>query len=99
MLFAIIASDHPNSMESRIKARPNHLQRLQELKAAGKLILAGPFPKTAMPDAMGAGVTGSLIVAEFDSQQAAQAWADADPYQQSGVYDSVEVKPFIQVLP
>ncbi len=46
-----------------------------------------------------AGFSGSLIVAEFDSLSAAQAWADADPYIAAGVYDQVVVKPFKQVLP
>lgn len=39
-------------------------------------------------------VSGSLIVAEFESLEAAQAWADADPYVSAGIYKSVTVKPF-----
>jgi len=40
-----------------------------------------------------------LIVAEFDDLQAAEAWAQADPYQLTGVYESMLIKPFKQVFP
>ena len=43
-------------------------------------------------------VTGSMIVAEFDSLQAAQQWAEADPYVAAGVYNTVDVRPFKRVL-
>lgn len=99
MLYAIIASDVANSLEKRLAARPAHIERLQQLKAAGRVVLAGPHPAIDSNDPGDAGFSGSLIVAEFDSLAAAQAWADADPYIAAGVYDKVVVKPFKQVLP
>ncbi|MEE1886261.1 YciI family protein [Pseudomonas carassii] len=99
MLYAIIASDVENSLEKRLAARPAHIERLQQLKAEGRVILAGPHPAIDSNDPGAAGFSGSLIVAEFDSLAAAQAWADADPYIAAGVYDKVVVKPFKQVLP
>lgn len=99
MLYAIIASDVANSLEKRLAARPAHIERLQQLKAEGRVVLAGPHPAIDSNDAGEAGFSGSLIVAEFDSLTAAQAWADADPYIAAGVYDQVVVKPFKQVLP
>ncbi|WP_288376164.1 YciI family protein [uncultured Pseudomonas sp.] len=99
MLYAIIASDVANSLEKRLAARPAHIERLQQLKAEGRVILAGPHPAIDSNDPGAAGFTGSLIVAEFDSLAAAQAWADADPYIAAGVYEQVVVKPFKQVLP
>jgi uncharacterized protein YciI len=99
MLYAIIASDVTNSLEKRLAARPAHIERLQQLKAEGRVVLAGPHPAIDSNDPGEAGFSGSLIVAEFDSLAAAQAWADADPYIAAGVYDSVIVKPFKQVLP
>jgi uncharacterized protein len=99
MLYAIIATDVANSLESRLAARPAHLERLQQLKAQGRLILAGPHPAVDSNDPGPAGFSGSLIVAEFESLNAAQAWADADPYRSAGVYASVVVKPFKLVLP
>lgn len=99
MLYAIIASDVANSLENRLAARPAHIERLQQLKAEGRVVLAGPHPAIDSNDPGAAGFSGSLIVAEFDSLGAAQTWADADPYIAAGVYDKVIVKPFKQVLP
>lgn len=99
MLFAIISQDIENSLELRLKARPDHLARLEELKQQGRLELAGPCPAIASNDPGEAGFTGSVVIAEFDSLETAQAWADADPYIAAGVYQSVVVKPFKKVLP
>lgn len=99
MLYAIIATDVANSLQDRLAARPAHLLRLQQLQDAGRLVLAGPHPAIDSLDPGAAGFSGSLIVAEFDSLNAAQSWADADPYSAAGVYASVLVKPFKQVFP
>lgn len=99
MLFAIIGQDTPSSLDKRIAARPAHLARLQALQDEGRLLLAGPFPAVDAVDPGPAGFTGSLIVAEFSSLQAAQDWADADPYAISGVYAEVSVQPFKKVFP
>ena len=99
MLYAIISQDVPDSLEKRKAARPAHLQRLQAMKDEGRLILAGPHPLIDSDDPGNAGFSGSLVVAEFQSLQDAQAWAASDPYQDAGVYQSVIVKPFKHVLP
>ncbi|APC15382.1 hypothetical protein BLL42_06450 [Pseudomonas frederiksbergensis] len=99
MLYAIIATDVANSLENRLAARPAHIERLQKLQAEGRVVLAGPHPAIDSNDPGAAGFTGSLIVADFTSLEAAKAWADADPYIAAGVYASVLVKPFKQVLP
>jgi uncharacterized protein YciI len=99
MLYAIISEDVENSLEKRLPVRPAHLQRLQALKDEGRLVLAGPHPAIDNSDPGPAGFSGSLIVAEFSSLDAAQQWADADPYISAGVYASVKVKPFRKVLP
>ncbi|WP_041770369.1 YciI family protein [Metapseudomonas resinovorans] len=99
MLYAIIATDVTGSLESRLAARPAHLARLEQLKAEARLVLAGPHPAVDSSDPGSAGFSGSLIVAEFDSLEAAKAWADADPYRAAGVYAEVVVKPFKQVFP
>ncbi|BAN49666.1 hypothetical protein PCA10_39340 [Metapseudomonas resinovorans NBRC 106553] len=69
------------------------------MKAEARLVLAGPHPAVDSSDPGSAGFSGSLIVAEFDSLEAAKAWADADPYRAAGVYAEVVVKPFKQVFP
>ena len=99
MLYAIIATDVANSLEARLAARPAHLERLQQLNAQGRMVLAGPHPAIDSNDPGAAGFSGSLIVAEFESLTIAQAWAKADPFVAAGVYASVIVKPFKQVLP
>ena len=98
MLYMIQGEDVPGSLDKRLAARPAHLERLQALQAAGRLILAGPCPAVDSPDPGPAGFSGSLIVAEFPSIADAQAWADADPYA-AGVYAKVVVKPFKKVFP
>ena len=98
MYYAIISEDIENSLEQRKSARPAHLKRLNKLADQGRLLLAGPHPAIDSPDPGAAGFSGSLVVAEFESLEQAQAWADADPYAAAGVYTSVTVKPFKRVL-
>jgi len=99
MLYAILGEDREGSLPDRVQARPAHLARLEALLQGGRLVLAGPHPAIDSPDPGEAGFSGSLVVAEFDSLEAAQAWADADPYIAAGVYARVTVKPFRKVLP
>lgn len=99
MLYAIVGQDVSDSLNLRLAARPAHVDRLQILQQAGRLLLAGPFPAIDGNDPGSAGFSGSLIVAEFDTLAAAQAWADADPYVTAGVYADVSVKPFKKVFP
>lgn len=99
MYYSIFAHDVANSLPLRASARPDHIARLKAMAESGRLLLAGPHPAIDSETPGEAGFTGSLIVAEFDSLEAAQAWADADPYMAAGVYKKVEVKPFKKVLP
>jgi len=99
MLYAIIAQDVENSLKDRLAARPKHLERLSALQDQGRLILAGPHPAIDCEDPGEAGFSGSLVVAEFESLEDAQNWADADPYVAAGVYANVTVKPFKKVFP
>jgi hypothetical protein len=99
MLYAIISQDKPDSLARRLAARPDHLARLETLKQQGHLVLAGPHPAIDSDNPGESGFTGSLVVAEFTSLEAAQAWADADPYIAADVYEKVFVKPFKKVLP
>lgn len=99
MLYAIISEDVSNSLERRLAARPDHLGRLEKLRDEGRLVLAGPHPAIDTDNPGDAGFSGSLVVAEFESLDAAQAWADADPYIIAGVYAKVIVKPFKKVMP
>ena len=99
MWYAIISEDIENSLDKRKAARPDHLARLEALKSAGRLLVAGPHPAIDCEAPGEAGFTGSLVIAEFDSLEDAQHWADADPYIAAGVYQKVVVKPYLKVLP
>lgn len=99
MLYTIVAEDVEDSLDKRLGARPAHLDRLHKLRDEGKLIVAGPNPLADSEDPGSAGFSGSVIIAEFDSLQTAQQWAEADPYLDAGVYKTVSVKPFKKVLP
>ncbi len=98
MLYSITGVDIENSLSQRLAARPDHLKRLQDLRDQGRLLLAGPNPAIDSNDPGEAGFTGSIVVANFDSLDDAQQWADSDPYVAAGVYASVTVKPFKQVF-
>ena len=99
MWYAILGIDNNDSLAARRKSRPEHLARLEALRDAGRLRLAGPLPAIDAEDPGPAGFAGSLIVAEFESMAAARAWADQDPYFAAGVYARVDIWPFRHVLP
>ncbi|MBP7179253.1 MAG: YciI family protein [Moraxellaceae bacterium] len=99
MWYAILAEDNPGTLETRLDVRPRHLARLEQLKAEGRLFVAGPHPAIDAENPGAAGFTGSLVIAEFESLVAAEDWAKADPYLDAGVYAKVVVKPFKKALP
>ena len=99
MYYAIISEDVADSLAKRQQVRAQHLDRLQQLNAAGRLLIAGPHPTIDSEDPGEAGFSGSLIVDEFDTLAEAQRWADEDPYIAAGVYRQVQVKPYKKVLP
>ena len=99
MLYIIQGEDVADSLPRRLASRPAHVQRLQQLKSEGRLVLAGPLPAIDAEDPGPAGFTGSLIVAEFPSLAEAEAWATDDPYLAGGVYHKVTVRPFKKTLP
>jgi uncharacterized protein YciI len=99
MLYMIYGEDGADGALKRAAARPAHLLRIQELVDSGRLVLAGPLPAVDSPDPGPAGMSGSLIVGEFESLSAAQSWIDADPYVTQRVFERVTVKPFRQLFP
>lgn len=99
MYYALMGEDVPNSLDKRLAARPGHLARLQALQDEGRLLIAGPLPAVDAVDPGVAGYTGSLIVAEFESLEAAQEWAEEDPYTAEGVFARMTIKPFRKVFP
>ncbi|WP_201586300.1 YciI family protein [Psychrobacter jeotgali] len=100
-LFVIIGHDVADSSAKRQLNRVDHLKRLQVLDIENRLVVAGPTPtehgQSAKSDI--SEMSGSVIIAEFESLEAAQEWANEDPYLKSGVYSHVDIKPFVRVLP
>ncbi len=89
--FAIIAHDRADAGTLRADTRPRHVEHLRSIEA--RIVVAGP-----LGDESGQPV-GSVIIAEFDDLAAARAFAAADPYAQVGLFESVTVAPWRQVLP
>lgn len=99
MIYAIMGRDAVNSGELRPRVRPRHMLHLKTLTDEGRVIFAGPHPAIDSPDPGPAGFSGSLIIAEFDSLDAARSWSAKDPYVVEGVFADVEIKPVIQAYP
>jgi len=99
MYYMICGEDNENSLTLRLSVREQHLARLNILSEQGRLLIAGPCPAIDNENPGEAGFTGSLIVADFDNFEAAQQWANEDPYIDAGVYKNVIIKPFKKVLP
>jgi len=88
MLFALLCKDKPGHLNVRMDTRPTHIEHLNRLNAEGTLKIAGPFlDDDGKP-------CGSLIIIEAESKEAARALADADPYAQAGLFESVEVQAY-----
>lgn len=98
-LFVIIGHDVANSSAQRQLTRAEHLARLQVLDSEQRLLIAGPTPITHDQNDGNIEMSGSIVIADFESIEAAQAWAGAEPYLRDGVYSHVDLKPFIHVLP
>jgi len=91
MLFSIVCVDKPNSVQLRMDTRPAHVEHLKA--HADRLLLAGP---NLAED--GETPIGSLLVFQADSEADAKAFADADPYTQAGLFESVTIKGFRKVM-
>ncbi len=99
MWYVIIGEDRLDSLAERLRVRPAHLARLEALRDAGRLLVAGPTPAIDSENPEAAGFTGSVVIAQFPSLEEARSWAAADPYATAGVFTSITVKPFKRVLP
>ena len=95
--FVLTCTDHEDSLEKRLAIRPQHVERLQQLDDAGRLIAAGAHPKD--PNDPQAGFLGSTIIVEFDSREALDAWILDEPFLKHGIYAGIEIKPFNKAFP
>ncbi|WP_047605945.1 YciI family protein [Rahnella aquatilis] len=98
MLYVIYSEDVSGSLDKRAAARPAHIERLKKLHEQGRVLIAGPTPAIDSEDPGAAGMTGSVLIVEFETLEDAKVWADEDPYVKAGVYKAVTVKPFKRVF-
>jgi uncharacterized protein YciI len=99
MLYVVIAEDIPHSKARRDVARSTHMARMAQLQESGRLVISGPCLASDDPDPATAGIFGSVIIAEFESLQAAREWAETDPYVAAGVWSKLRVHPFHKGFP
>ncbi|MEX0370967.1 MAG: YciI family protein [Tateyamaria sp.] len=89
MQFALMAFDKEGALDVRMENRPAHLAYLE---STGVVKQAGPFL-----DADG-NPCGSLIVLDVETMDAAQSWADNDPYAKAGLFRDVQIQAWKQVI-
>ncbi len=89
MLFALICTDRPASLDLRLATRPDHLAFLETY--ASKIVQGG-----ALLDIDGR-PAGSLLVIDVEDRAAAEGFASADPYAKVGLFESTVIRPFRQV--
>lgn len=88
MLYALVCTDKPDSLQLRLDTRPPHVAFLNELNDKGVLKIAGPFlGSDGNPN-------GSLVIIEADSMEAAAAIAAEDPYAKAGLFATVDIRPY-----
>jgi uncharacterized protein YciI len=90
MLFALVCTDKPRSLELRLAVRETHLTYLATY--AEKLKLAGPLLD---PDGRSC---GSLLLVDVEDYAAAAGFAESDPYAKAGLFESVIIRPFRTVF-
>ncbi len=91
MFFFIHSVDKPGHAEVRARTRPAHLDYMKG--CAEKVLVAGP---TLADD--GQAMTGSVFIIEAEDREAAEAFAQDDPYCQAGLFESVTIEPWKKVF-
>jgi uncharacterized protein YciI len=90
MLFALVCTDKPQSLELRLATRAAHLAYLQTY--ADKMMQAGP-----LLDADGR-AAGSLLIIDVADAAEAAGFAEADPYARAGLFESVVIRAYRAVF-
>ena len=90
MLFALICTDKPGSLDLRLATRPQHLAYLETYKS--KIVTAG-----GLLDLDGR-PGGSLLIIDVADRAEAAGFAESDPYHKSGLFESVLIRPYRQIF-
>lgn len=86
--YMLIAKDHPNQLERRMKARPDHIALGDKLVAEGKLAYGG-----AIIDE-GGDMRGSMFVCNFNDRNELDEWLKVEPYVTQDVWQEIEITEF-----
>jgi len=86
MLYALICTDKPGALQTRLDNRAAHIEFLKGL--GGSLKAAGPF----LDD--DGNMTGSLVVIEASNRDEILAISQEDPYARANLFESVEIRPW-----
>ncbi|MCK0140117.1 YciI family protein [Aliiroseovarius sp. F47248L] len=89
MLIALICTDKPGAIDIRKANRDAHLAYIKD---TGVVAQAGPFL-----DADGV-MCGSLVILDVAGRDAAQTWADGDPYAKAGLFSDVRIEQWNKVI-
>ncbi len=90
MLFAIICTDRPASLDIRLATRAAHIAYLTTY--ADRVVQGGPLLDTdGRP-------CGSLLLVDVADRAAAEGFAAGDPYGRAGLFESTIIRPFRTVF-
>jgi len=89
MRVALICRDKPGHLQTRLDNRSAHLAHID---ASGVVEMAGPFLSAEGQ------MTGSLVILNVETLQAAEDWAAADPYAKAGLFESVTITEWKKVI-
>ena len=89
MRIALITHDKPNHLHIRKENREAHLAYI---KKSGVVEMAGPFLDTDEK------MCGSLIILDVKDMAAAESWAENDPYNRAGLFETSTLKIWKKVI-
>ena len=92
MLFVLHLLDKPDAAALRQRVRPEH--KIYLAQAAERIAFAGPLLQDD-----GDTMVGSLLVIDFPSRAAAQAWLADEPFTRAGLYAGVQIHAFANLWP
>jgi uncharacterized protein len=91
MPFMAYCLDKPGALETRMAARPKHVEYLAS--HSDKLMFAGPLLDEKD------GMIGSLLVVDVADRAAMDTFLKNDPYAQAGLFHAVTVHPVRKAYP
>ena len=88
--YLIIARDgnDPDALQRRMDARPIHLAGAAKLKVNNQFVIGGAMLNDAGQ------MEGSVMIVQFETEDEFSYWYKHEPYIVSGVWKTIEVKPF-----